>query len=197
MSAVGLILLAAGAATRMGTAKQLLPYRGQSLLRRAVETALATTCWPLIVVLGANAESMWAELEGLPVECVKNAAWEEGMGASIRTGMEALSTVEGGTKVESVVLMMCDQPMLTSTHLEALVMAHAMTGNTIVASDYGPTQGPPVLFPHSLFSELRRLEGGQGAKHLLHKYADRLVTVSFPEGLMDVDTPEDYERLAG
>jgi len=85
---VGIIVLAAGGSTRMGVPKQLLLYRRQSLLRRAMETAVATVCRPVVVVLGANAGRLCDEAKQLPVHVAENKRWKEGMSSSIQLGMQ-------------------------------------------------------------------------------------------------------------
>src|SRR5580692_2476743 len=108
---VALILLAAGPSTRLGQPKQLLPFRGRSLLRHAAETALASSCRPVVVVLGASAERMKSELTDLPVMIAVNSGWESGMGSSIRAGLEALTNGKNADAgVGAVVIMVCDQP---------------------------------------------------------------------------------------
>src|SRR5437588_10860570 len=109
MSSIGIVILAAGASTRMGTPKQLLRYAGQTLLRRAAETALASQGRPVVVVLGAGSERCRPELEGLPVRIVENPGWEQGMSASLRIGIEAL-LVGAEEALEAVIFMLCAQP---------------------------------------------------------------------------------------
>jgi molybdenum cofactor cytidylyltransferase len=190
---IGLLLLAAGASTRMGTPKQLMHYEGQSFLRRAAESANASVCNPVVVVLGANAEEVRGELERLPVLIVENRRWEEGMSSSIRAGLETLvAECEG---VGGVVIMLCDQPFVTVEVINELAETHRKTGKLIVASGYGEACGVPVLFSNELFAELAALEGRQGAKQIIANHPLDVATVCFPEGAVDVDTPQDYERL--
>ncbi len=192
MATTGLVLLAAGGSTRLGSSKQLLRWKGRSLLRRAAETALASGCHPVVVVLGAEAGVHRAELEGLPVRAVENACWREGMGGSLRLGMEALR--EAPT-LEAVVLMVCDQPAVSPEHLTALVRTHQEQGRPIVASGYAGTVGVPALFDQSLFAELEAVPASAGARPLLTKEPGRVAVVPLPGGELDVDTPEDVERL--
>ena len=190
---IGLIVLAAGASTRMGTPKQLLLHRGRTFLRRAAETALASACHPIVVVLGAHAEQVQVELERLPVLIVENRRWEEGMSSSIRVGLETLvAECEG---VDGVVIMLCDQPFVTVEVINELVETYHKTGKLIVASAYGEACGVPVLFSNELFVEIAALEGRQGAKQIIANHPLDVATVCFPEGAVDVDTPQDYERL--
>src|SRR5438045_3195305 len=87
---IAAVILAAGASSRLGKPKQLLGFRGHSLLRRAAEAALSAGCQPVVVVLGACLEPSVRELAGLPVQVVENREWQEGIGSSVRTGVEAL-----------------------------------------------------------------------------------------------------------
>ncbi len=190
---IGLIVLAAGASTRMGTPKQLLLHGGRTFLRRSAATALASACHPVVVVLGAHAEQVQGELDRLPVLIVENRQWEEGMSSSIRVGLEAL--VAGGDEVDGAVIMLCDQPFVTVGVINELVETYRQTGKLIVASGYGEACGVPVLFSNELFVEIAALEGTQGAKLIIANHPFDVATVCFPEGAIDVDTPQDYERL--
>ncbi|WP_257450023.1 nucleotidyltransferase family protein [Archangium lipolyticum] len=192
MATTGLVLLAAGGSTRLGHSKQLLRWNGRSLLRRAAETALASGCHPVVVVLGAEADAHRAELAGLSVRDVENTRWREGMGGSLRLGMEALRETPS---LEAVVLMVCDQPAVTAEHLMALRRTHQERGQPIVASGYAGTVGVPALFDRSLFAELEALPASAGARPLLAKDPGRVAVVPLPGGELDVDTPEDVERL--
>ena len=192
----GAIVLAAGASTRLGRPKQLLPYQGQSLLRRAASEAVkAVEKGPVAVVLGASAEKMHPELEGLPVLPVENPAWSSGMGSSVRAGMEALLQVQ--PKLKGVLLLLCDQPHLRSATLTALLETHKATGAPVVASAYGGTLGVPAFFERSLFPQLLALRGQEGARKIISAQPPEAVAaVPFPEGAIDIDTPADYERLS-
>lgn len=191
---IGLIILAAGASTRLGTPKQLLPYEGKSLLRHAAETALASSCRPLVVVLGSNPAPLRLELEGLPVHCVENPDWEQGMGSSIRAGMKALLAASGPER-EAALFMLCDQPHVSAALIDALIAAYRQTVSPLVASEYGGTLGVPALFDRSLFSELSLLNGAEGAKQILQRHRAQAIGIPFPKGTVDIDTPEDYLRL--
>jgi len=194
MSTLGLVLLAAGGSTRLGTPKQLLPYRGKSLLRRAAESAVASNCRPIVVVLGAHAEDCNHELHNLPVAIVVNPDWMEGMGVSIRLGMGTLLR-ESPRPLDAVIVMLCDQPLVTVGTLNALIDAIDSTSARIIASTYGEVSGVPALFDKSLFPELLNLNGVQGAKQILQRYPHDIHKVAFADGGIDIDTAADYERL--
>ena len=191
----GLVLLAAGESARMGTPKQLLQFRGRSLLRGAAEEAVASGCRPVVVVLGAFASRLAGEVADLDVRTVINLGWREGMGGSIRAGMTALLTGPAGDAVESVVIMLGDQPFCTAAYLRQLVARQEERGCSAVASSYRGTCGVPALFSRSLFPELLALRGPEGARRILQRHTGETLEVPFAAGETDVDTAEDYDRL--
>ncbi|HEX8502196.1 MAG TPA: nucleotidyltransferase family protein [Pyrinomonadaceae bacterium] len=190
---VGAIILAAGSSSRMGAPKQTLRFRGQTLLRRAALAALGAGCAPVIVVTGAHAELSRRELDGLDVREAFNTRWETGMASSVRAGVEGL--VGAAPDAGAAVLMLCDQPHLTSEIISNLVTAHRATGRPVVASEYGGGFGVPALFGRALFAELSRLEGAAGAKQVIKRHASKAHFLPFPGGEVDVDTPDDFSRL--
>jgi|SRR6185437_1917464 len=187
----GIIILAAGSSSRLGRPKQTLVYKGKTLLQRAIEAAAASVCKPLIVVLGANHDLISPAITGEAAIIVQNADWDEGMASSIRAGILQLKDTPD---IDSAILMLCDQPFVDATLLDQLVKKKSAKG--IVASAYDNTIGPPVLFDAAYFDELLLLKGQQGAKKLLMKYADDVVTVPFPKGSVDIDTMEDFEKIS-
>ncbi len=190
---VGLLLLAAGASHRLGgEPKQLLNYEGESLLRRAARTALASGCRPIIVATGAHRERVEAEIADLPVEIVFNEAWTAGMASSIRAGMEFLAA---HAETCAVVLMLCDQPHVSASLINELVTAYRATGVPLVAAKYDATHGVPALFDRQLYPALLALTGAQGAKSIILTHSAHLLEVNAPEAAFDVDTLADYEQL--
>jgi molybdenum cofactor cytidylyltransferase len=173
----------------MGRAKQLLDLGGRSLVRHAVEVAYAASCSPVVVVLGAQADLVRAELTGLSARIVQNSGWQEGLASSVRCGVRALPET-----VDAAILMLCDQPAISPALLEALLETQRKTGRPIVACRYGGVVGVPVLFLRERFPELLALEGDVGARALLAQAGDDVATVEFPDGAFDVDTPEDWAR---
>jgi molybdenum cofactor cytidylyltransferase len=189
---VGLLILAAGASTRFGRPKQLLPYRGRSLLRHAAETALGSTCRPIVVVLGAHAERLAGEVSGLPVRVVVNPRWPQGMGTSLRAGLEALCVA--GPEVGAALITLCDQPLLSSHTIDSIVERYRESRKPIVASEYGDVLGVPALFDRALFEELLALGDASGAKEIIARRRGDVCAVPFPEGAIDIDTPQDFEK---
>ena len=190
---IGTVILAAGASTRMGTPKQLLQYGGQTLVRRAALAAKEAGCNPVVVVTGPHTEELEKELHGLNLLEAKNPEWESGMGSSIRAGVQAV--VKTNDNVTALVVVLCDQPFVTSDVLRGLITAHRKTGREIVASSYGATIGVPALFGKTFFTELVRLESGAGAKQVIQRHLTQVHLLPFPQGEIDLDTPADFSRL--
>lgn len=189
-SNVAIIILAAGASTRMGKPKQLLPYQGSSLLQHTIESAIASVCKPVVVVLGANAQHIRPEIAQPAVQVVENPQWNLGMSASIRSGILSLSE-----SIDAAVITVCDQPFLCAEIINNLVERYHSSGKAIAASEYAGTLGVPALFGRALFSELATLGDSVGAKHLINKHLNQVFGVPFPLGAVDIDTPQDYEQL--
>jgi molybdenum cofactor cytidylyltransferase len=187
------VILAAGASARLGQPKQLLRVHGESLLHRSARLASEAGCSPVYVVLGFEAGQMTPELADLPVETVLNPAWQEGMGTSLRAGMESLQRSQ--PQPQAVLLVVCDQPRLTAEHLQALLnphKAHAPNGKVaITASFYAQRNGVPAIFSASLFSELLAISGDRGARDLMRSHAAEVEGIPWPAGELDLDRPED------
>ncbi len=176
----------------MGQPKQLLSFEGEPLIRRAAQTALASICNSVVVVLGAEAALVRNALETLPVEVVENPRWAEGMGTSIHAGIEA-AQAQGA---DGVVLMLADQPLITPEIVNRLIMTHEAADRPIVASEYAGTVGVPVYFDREFFPHLLSLRPQEGCKGLILGNADRAVRLACPEAEVDIDTPADFARVS-
>jgi molybdenum cofactor cytidylyltransferase len=190
------ILLAAGASTRLGQPKQLLrppAFGGETLLDHAVGLARAAGAAPIFVVLGAHAEKIHLECELLDCILLCNEAWAEGMASSIRLGISAV--LENVPTAPGAMILVCDQPGLSAEHLRQLFDAHAAEPSRIAASRYAGRTGVPVIFPRTLFPALLKLHGDQGARTLLQQPGTAVDAIEFPEGELDLDSPEDLQRL--
>ncbi len=190
---IGLLLLAAGASTRLGQPKQLLSFQGQTLLERSIGTALEASVSERLVVLGANANQILPKIASLKIEKVVNLHWDEGMASSIRLGLNHL--VQKRPSLEAVIIMLCDQPFVTADLLNQFIQIYQQTASPIVASSYNEVLGVPALFSHGTFYKLLALQGDTGAKSILPDYQELLQAVQFPQGSIDIDTLEDYEKV--
>ena len=192
MLKIGLILLAAGQAKRMGSPKQLLEFNGVPMLRLATESALASLCHPITIVTGANAKAVSEVLANLPVNIIYNRDWEQGIGTSIRIGINSLLDYN----VDAAIVALADQPLLTTVTFDRLVESYQLHQLPIVASQYHDTLGVPALFERSLFPRLLDLPPDKGCKNLIMTYPkERVDRCPCPEAGIDIDTPDDYERL--
>ncbi len=183
------MLLAAGGSSRLGAPKQLLRLGGRSLVRRAAEALLQAGCAPVVVVLGAEADAVRAELEGLRVAPVLNPAWGGGLATSLRCGLLALPD-----SAAAALVCPSDQPAVSSALFERMLLLQRSSGKPIVACRYGDVVGAPALFLRARFPELLALQGDAGARAVLARAPDDVASVDFPEGAFDVDTPEDEAR---
>ena len=190
----GLVLLAAGASVRMGKPKQLIEVGGKALVVRAVEAALASAAWPVVVVLGANAEKIRPLLARLPVLVAENPTWGEGMASSLRAGVNTLRTFS--RSLDGALVAVADQPAFSAEVIARLVSARRETRRGIVAARYAGRLGVPALFGREHFAALGALTGEEGARHFLAAHAAETAAVDLPELAVDLDTPEDVARLA-
>ncbi|MGI8788924.1 MAG: nucleotidyltransferase family protein [Pyrinomonadaceae bacterium] len=193
-SEIGVVILAAGASARFGTPKQSLSFAGETLLRRAVRTAIDSRCRPVVVTLGANAEVLREEIKDLEIEIAINENYKLGMSGSIRRGLEKL--LETNPQTVGVIIMVCDQPFVSAEILARLIETYRANDAPIVACAYNQTLGVPAFFSRAFFPHLLALEGDAGAKKIINEFSEQAVQISFPEGAFDVDTFEDYEKLS-
>jgi molybdenum cofactor cytidylyltransferase len=181
------VVLAAGASSRMGTHKLLLPLGGQPLVRRVVREVAQAGFDDVLVVVGHEHETVLRALEGLDIRHAVNPDYATGMGSSFRVAIEALSASD------AAMFALADQPLLTADDYQRLLDAYRERLRGIVSVRYGDVTAPPHLFDREFFPELARLE--HGARPVLQRHADATTILRFaPELLLDVDTPEDYER---
>lgn len=188
----GVIILAAGSSSRLGQPKQLLEFKGKTLLEIAVEAAqnsLANSC---VIVLGANADLIVEKIRHTKVDQVVNENWENGMASSMQKGLKYLME---NSEPDQIILMLSDQPFVDSKILNLLIENKLNTNSEIIACRYKETFGVPVLFTKKYFPELLSLAGNEGAKKLVMARQDDLHTIDFPRGAIDIDTIEDYLNL--
>ena len=191
---VAAIILAAGESRRLGQPKQLLVYKGETLLNRAIRLAAEAGASPVFAILGAQFDAIRASIQSPRAIPVHNDHWRPGMGSSIESGMRALSVC--APDVTGVVLMGCDQPRLTAEHLRALLAAFASRQSpVIVASSYAGVQAVPAVFPRETFADLRALRGDTGARSVIKRAPRPVVAIEFEGGEVDIDSPEDLGKL--
>lgn len=183
------LVLAAGGSTRLGQAKQLLPYGGAPLLGHVLQTARGCPFDQLLCVVGGASPEVrrWVDLRG--VEAVENVDYGEGCSSSIAA---ALSHVDD--RCDVLVLMLGDQPGVTAATVEALLAGRGDAA--LAACAYRDGRGHPLAFARSMFGQLGALHGDKGVWKLLDAHAADVADVAIEGPVpLDVDTWEDYRRV--
>ena len=183
------IILAAGEARRMGQAKQLMEYRGKTLIEMAIEKILSLSI-PGVVILGAGSDRIRAKIDTHQINISINECWTEGISSSIRTGIRAAAELQ--PSLGGILLVLADQPGVTKDHLLSLLKegtAHRM----MAASKYGGILGVPAYFPSKYFDQLLQLTGDQGARSLLNGSPESVISITFEPAAVDIDTSKDWQ----
>ena len=195
LSGLHAIVLAAGASRRYGSPKQLLHYRGESLVARSVRLAHLAGADAVCVVLGYRADQICHALKKGHVRpggttTVRNARWRDGMGRSLACGVRSLDR-----RARAVLVCLADQPLLEAGDLAALALAWRASPRSVVASRYDGKPGVPAIFPRSHFAALESLSGDRGAKMLLASSND-VLSVPIPLAAVDIDDSRDLANLS-
>jgi molybdenum cofactor cytidylyltransferase len=186
------VVLAAGTSSRMGENKLLFRVEGETLVRRAVQTAVSAGLEPVIVVLGHEAERAVAELSGLEIEPVFNDEYARGIHTSLRAGIAVVPASSC-----AAVVILADMPFVTATMITRILEQYRDSPALAVVSDYAGVQAPPTLYDRAFFPELAAVKGEGCGKQVLRRHENETSAVSWPAAaLTDVDRPEDYERVA-
>ena len=189
---VGIILLAAGSASRMGMPKQLLVYQQEPLILHVLDKLLALNL-PVTVVLGARAALIRPVLNDYPVQIVENPDWDKGMGGSMQAGLQS------HLDKEAVLLCVVDQPFLNAEILQALLGILNTTPHpreVLGCAQYADgTLGVPALLGEKWFDTMLKLPPQAGARKILRSNQEQLATILFPQGDFDLDKPEDWEKF--
>jgi len=183
------VLLAAGSATRFGSAKQLVAIDGVAMVRRCALAAIASGA-AVVVVTGAHREPVEDALAGLALTLAWNGDWRNGMGSSLAHGVRTARKLHA--RLRAVVVALADMPSITHRELRVLIATHARFPGDIVAADSGGSLGPPCLFPARYLAELEALSGDRGARSVLERHAGNLITIAMPEAAIDIDATADY-----
>jgi molybdenum cofactor cytidylyltransferase len=197
------LLLAAGSSSRMAgltlgtgrgaTPKMLLPFKGKTLLQHVIDEIKNSEADHLTVVTGCYHSALNEILQAQETDLIENKRWEEGMGTSINCGVGHI--LQRYPHTENIIVLVCDQPYISSALLNGLMISKQKTGKGIIASAYNNTHGTPVLFDKKYFDKLLLLNGQTGAKKIVQQHINDTAEVAFPGGAFDIDTPEDYYSL--
>lgn len=184
------VVLAAGASRRFGSPKQLVRRDGVTLLESAAARALAVGAGPVTVVLGCGASSLTPLLRHSPATVRINRDWEEGMASSLR-----LIAHEVDGRCDGLLVTLVDQPAVTVHDLQRLHQTWLAQPQSIIAAAYSATVGVPAIFPAACLGELRALRGEAGARAVLQRHLASVHRVPMPAAALDVDVPQDLQRL--
>ena len=187
------LILAAGSSSRMGTPKQLLPWKDTTLLSRAIGTAEASVVHDVYVVLGAHHDKIRPIISGGNSTIIHNKRWQEGLGSSIVSGIEYFG--EHKKAYAAVLVLLCDQPLISPQYLNLLIQTFAENKKGIVATNYGNRAGVPAIFAKKYFNALMELQGDKGAKNLMERNGEDTIVLENGENLTDLDTRVEYEQL--
>ncbi len=186
-------MLAAGSSSRMGRPKQLLPVGGGPLLELVLRQVNASSLDEVVVVLGAEADRIQAEVDMGRARVLLNPDHREGMSTSLRAGLHALDA-----EIGRVVVILGDQPAVSPELLDGLLDLQAGSGLPAAALSFDGLLHPPVVMERSLWGGLESLEGDVGCRRLIRARPELVAALPAPsQGRhpVDVDTPEDYVRL--
>jgi molybdenum cofactor cytidylyltransferase len=175
----------------MGQPKQLMAWKGKTLLEHGISEALKITK-NVAVVLGAHSKTIKPVVDDIKVHIIENRNWQQGMGTSIAKGIEFL---EEANKFEAVLIMLADQPLLGKSHLSTLINKFLHTKSPIVCTNYGDKLGVPAIFNRSLFGDLKKLNQDFGARQLIKKMGDSVFSVQPRGKVIDIDTLVTYKTL--
>lgn len=187
------IVLAAGKGSRMGQIKQLLPFRGRTMLEWVVDNALASTLQRVIVVLGYQADVLEPLLKERAVTVVFNPRYDSGQSSSLKAGLRAVTN-----DTDAVLFLLADQPLVATETINRILMAHESSPDTpVVLPVFGGKRGNPVLFSRELFPRIAALQDDCGARPLFEEFAGRILALAVDDPFIhfDIDTQEDYQEL--
>lgn len=195
ISDVSAVVLAAGQSERMGEPKQLLRLGGYTVIERVLASVRSAGVGEVVLVLGASAEAIQTQIPVTALEGVKvvvNNDYAQGMSSSLRSG---LGTV--GDSMAGALIVLADQPLVRAATIERIIGAYRDSRAEIVVPYYGGRRGNPVLLNRPVFAEAMALEGDTGCRAIFGNHAGAIleVTVDDEGVLLDLDSPEDYERL--
>lgn len=192
-SKIVVLILAGGKGSRMGTIKQLLPWKDATLLENAIEQAKMSQASDIIVVLGAHATEIRSKISDKDILLVDNTEWESGLGTSISTGVNYIQN--NIPHAEGVMVLLVDQPLIDTQYIDHMLDTFIKHSKGMVTTNYGNREGVPAIFDKNYFSDLKSLNKDFGAKELIQKNTHLNISLN-PKGKeLDIDTPEDYNTL--
>eukprot|EP01029_Cantina_marsupialis_P007424 TRINITY_DN182389_c0_g1_i4.p1 TRINITY_DN182389_c0_g1~~TRINITY_DN182389_c0_g1_i4.p1 ORF type:complete len:199 (+),score=33.74 TRINITY_DN182389_c0_g1_i4:369-965(+) len=183
---LAIVILAAGKSSRLGEPKQLLKIDGETLLKNTVKKAL-TLSDDVKVVLGANSSLCKEQIKDFDVDILENKDFDSGMASSLKLGISSI-------KEKTVLIMLCDMPLVPITHYEKLIEKYFENQELIVCSKYKNDFFVPAIFPYKYLDEFKKLSGDKGAKKIIMQNPKEFVLLDDKYSL-DIDTKEDFKKV--
>ena len=190
---IGVIILAAGSSSRLGEPKQLVEFQNKPLLQKVIDACEPMDFGSGVIVLGSNAEEIKEGIDRGTFTFVINEQWREGIASSIRKGVEV--TLRKYPNTGHLLFLLSDQPFVNTELVRQLLETHGEGKSEITASSYQGDIGVPAIFSKALFPLLLELSGDEGAKKIMKQNPDKVTSIPFEKGHIDVDTPEDKSEL--
>lgn len=194
-SKIAIMIMAAGASSRMGRTKQLLPWGTTTLIGNAIKNAKASDACEVFVVLGAYADVIKKSIGLKEKDLIYNKDWESGLGSSIAHATKAILTQS--EDYDGVLVMLADQPLIDASYLNQMITEFYYSDFSIIATKYKQGNGVPAIFGASHFLELQQLNSEHGAKDIIRLNKNKLLSLDPKGKTADVDTYEEYLRMGG
>ena len=185
------VVLAAGAATRFGSSKQLARFDGITLVQSAHDVAAQVFGLNTVLVVGHNWRAVHTACHQSAGFLVVNETYDSGIGTSIALAVRSIQHI-----ADAIVILLADRVLITSEHVGALLAAWDGKQDQIVATAYADTIGAPVLFPRGCFTDLVALTGDSGGRQLLSDDRFQLKKIVFEAAAVDIDTPNDLRQIS-
>jgi molybdenum cofactor cytidylyltransferase len=190
---ISAVLLAAGESKRMGAPKQLLEWKGKTLLQHVLESLIRSDADEIILVLGYESDLIKKTLPMLPIKIVNNPAYKRGMASSLRQGLLAMDS-----RSEAFLVFLADQPGIGPKIINEVIRAfeHTDPKRGIVRPIYRGMGGHPVLIGIQYLQEALKLQGDMGARQILMNHPQDVLELDVDQDVVskDIDTPEEYQK---
>lgn len=190
MKKIAGLILAAGASSRFGAQKILLPWNGIPLLYHISSIVLSSSASPVVVVLGNGYEAALETIKDLPLLVVKNENWEQGQSTSLKSGISHLPK-----DVDAVIIFLADQPFISKDLIESIISTYQAYPFPVIAPMVAGKRANPVLFDRSTFEDLLKIQGDRGGRALFDQYPIHHIPWEDERVLLDIDSPEDLEKV--
>lgn len=188
---IATLILAAGNSSRLGQPKQLLIKGKKSLLQHTIDACKQSKADSVHLIVGAGSEEILRNVESSQCMVHEYPFWQDGLSSSIAFGIQTLSEYH----YDAVIIVLSDQPYFSVEILDSIIELHLSSNVKIIISKYRQGQGPPTLFHYTLFNDISKLTGDEGARKIVTAYRGNIGTIDFPEGHIDIDTKKDLKHL--